>query len=76
MDVGYLDTRSFEGASSDRAGRCHEFACYAEAAIVTDEYPAWAAAKTVSDYLEGFSASTDYPFAWPGKLSSYRHSAQ
>ena len=74
--MGYPDTRSFEGVSRDRGGGCYEFACYAEAAIVTDEYPAWAAAKAVPDYLEDFSASTDYPFAWPGKLATYWNSAE
>ena len=57
-------------------GGCYEFACYAEAVIVTDEYHAWAAAKAVPDYLEVFSASTDYPFAWPGKLATYWNSAE
>ena len=57
-------------------GGCYEFACYAEAVIVTDEYHAWAAAKAVPDYLEVFSPSTDYPFAWPGKLATYWNSAE
>ncbi|MEE2611534.1 MAG: hypothetical protein VYB24_05055 [Pseudomonadota bacterium] len=43
---------------------------------MTDEYHAWAAAKAVPDYLEVFSASTDYPFAWPGKLATYLNSAE
>jgi hypothetical protein len=76
VDVRCLDTRSFEGISSDRGEGYSEFACYAEAVIVADEYPAWAAAKTVPDDLEVFSTSTDYPFTWPGKLDTYRHSAQ
>jgi len=57
-------------------GGCYEFACYAEAVIVADEYHAWANAKTAPDYLEVFSASTDYPFAWPGKLATYWNSAE
>ena len=76
MDGGALDTRSFEGGWSTRGGGGYEFACYAEAVIVTDEYHAWAAAKAVPDYLEVFSASTDYPFAWPGKLATYLNSAE
>ena len=76
VDVRCLDTRSFEGISSDRGEGYSEFACYAEAVIVADEYHAWAAAKTVPDYLEVFSTSTDYPFAWPGKLTTYWHFAQ
>ena len=76
VDVGSLDTCSFEGVSSDRGGGCYEFACYAEAVIVTDEYHAWAAAKAVPDYLEVFSPSADYPFAWPGKLATYWNSAE
>jgi len=76
VDVGYPDTRSFEGVSSDRGGGCYEFARYAEAVIVTVEYHAWAAAKAVPDYLEVFSPSTDYPFAWPGKLATYWNSAE
>ena len=76
VDLGSLDTCSFEGVSSNRGGGFYEFACYAEAVIVTDEYHAWAAAKEVPDYLEVFSASTDYPFAWPGKLATYWNSAE
>jgi hypothetical protein len=76
VDVGCLDTRSFEGVSSDRGEGYYEFACYAEAVIVADEYHVWANAKTAPDYLEVFSASTDYPFAWPGKLATYWNSAE
>ena len=43
---------------------------------MTDEYHAWAAAKAVPDYLEVFSASTDYPFTWPGELATYWDSAE
>ena len=46
VDVGCLDTRSFEGVSSDRGEGYYEFACYAEAVIAADEYHAWANAKT------------------------------
>lgn len=41
-----------------------EFACYAEAAIAGDEYAAWARARTVEEYLSGFS-----PFAGGGILN-------
>ena len=71
VDVRCLDTRSLKDISSNRGDGYCEFACYAEAVIVADEYHAWARAETVRDYLEVFSASTDYPVVWPGKLATY-----
>ena len=76
VDVRCLDTHSFEDLSGDRGDGYHEFACYAEAVIVADEYHAWASAKTVPDYLKVFSASTDYPVIWPSKLATYWNAAE
>ena len=71
VDVRCLDTRSFGDISSDRGDGYYEFACYAEAVIVSDEYGAWAVAQTVPEYLKTFSPSSDYLIASPGKLSAY-----
>ena len=71
VDVRYLDTQSFEDISGDRGDGYYEFACYAEAVIVSDEYDAWAVAQTVPEYLKKFSPSSDYLIASPGKLSAY-----
>ncbi len=76
VDVGYLDTHSFERVSSDRGERRDEHACYAEAVIVVDEYHAGAAAKTAPDDLKDFSRSIDYLFARAGKLANYWNLAQ
>ena len=76
VDVRYLDTQSFESISGDRGDGYYEFACYAEAVIVSDEYDAWAVAQTVPEYLQNFSPSSDYLIASPGKLSAYWNQAE
>ena len=48
-----------------------EFACFAEAAIASDEYRLWAAASTVEEYLAGFSAFRDGPIARHDKLRTW-----
>ena len=48
-----------------------EFACFAEAAIASDEYRLWAAARTVEEYLESFSVFRDGPIAFHGKLRAW-----
>lgn len=48
-----------------------EYACYAEAAIATDEYHAWAQAETIETYLQYVSPFRDGPIKQHGKLARY-----
>ena len=48
-----------------------EFACYAEAAIAADEYRSWAAARSVDEYLNYFSAFEGGAIADHAKLAAY-----
>lgn len=48
-----------------------EFACYAEAALATDEYHAWAIAQTVEEYLGYISAFVDGRVVSNTKLAEY-----
>lgn len=71
LDVLEFNTPDLSARDSTRGDGSHEFACYAEAVIAADEYLAWAAAASVTAYLESFSAAEDFPVAENQKLARY-----
>lgn len=71
MDVREFHTEGMRQMDCSRGDGYHEFACYAEAAISSDEYRAWARAETVEEYLTFRSPAADFPVASNTKLAAY-----
>jgi hypothetical protein len=71
LDVREFDTVGMTDRDCSRSDGYHELACYAEAAIAADEYRAWAAARTVNEYLALCSDAADFPVVSNSKLAAY-----
>jgi hypothetical protein len=71
MHVKAFRTQDLEPLDLVRPDGYTEFACYAEAAIVADEYRRWAEAKSVKEYLEYSSPFTAGAIADHAKLAAY-----
>jgi len=71
LDVREFHTEGMRQMDCRRADGYHEFACYAEAAMATDEYGAWARTATVEEYLTFRSPAADFPVASNTKLAEY-----
>ena len=71
LEVQAFDTCSMESRDCTRDEGYYEFACYAEAVIAGEEYRAWAASRTVVDYLAFVCPAVDYPVTTSGKLREY-----
>lgn len=71
LDVREFDTEGMTDRDCSRSDGYHELACYAEAAIAADEYRAWAAARTVNEYLALCSDAADFPVVSNSKLAAY-----
>ncbi len=71
LHVRAFNTGSLEPLGLGRDDDYLEFACYAEAAIAAEEYHAWAAARTVGEYLRFQSRFTDGPVNSNRKLADY-----
>ena len=68
--VRAFDTKSGAPISLVR-GDFMEFACLAEALVAAEEYAAWAAAKSVEEYLEFRSSVKDAPVVDNAKMRRY-----
>ena len=71
MHVRAFNTPDLSELSLARDDGFVEFACYAEAAIASDEYRSWAAAASVEDYLKFRSGFDDGPIVNHRKLAAY-----
>ena len=71
VHVRAFNTVDMTSLGLDRGQGFVEFACYAEAAIGADEYHAWAAAKSVEEYMASRSSFDDGPVVSSGKLGEY-----
>lgn len=71
LHVRAFHTRDLTPLGLEREEHYMEFACYAEAVIAADEYRQWAAARTVSDYLQTLSDFPDGPVVNHAKLAAY-----
>ncbi|MCE1252409.1 MAG: hypothetical protein LWX83_02545 [Anaerolineae bacterium] len=71
LDVQVLSTLDLTPFSEADSGAWHEFACYAEASLASQEYQFWAGAKSVPEYLAMFSSRDDFEVLQPDKLRRY-----
>lgn len=71
LDVKALDPSTMKHLVCTRDERYYKFACYAEAVIAADEYLAWAASSSVSDYLTFVCQAHDFPVTKSNKLGEY-----
>jgi hypothetical protein len=71
LHVRAFNTADLKPLSLEREDGFVEFACYAEAAIASDEYHAWARAGSVEEYLKFRSVFVDGPVRTNRKLAEY-----
>jgi hypothetical protein len=71
LDVKTFDTSTMKFLDCTRDDGYYEFACYAEAVIAAEEYRAWAASSSVSDYLNFVCQAHDFPVTARSKLREY-----
>lgn len=71
LDVSEFHTKDMNPKDCSRGEGSHEFACYAEAIISADEFEAWAAAKTVEEYVTFRCNKVDFPILNNVKLANY-----
>ena len=71
LDVKAFDPSTMKLIDCARDDEYREFACYAEAVIAAEEYRAWAASSSVSDYLTFVCRVHDFPVTTSSKLGEY-----
>jgi hypothetical protein len=71
LDVSEYRTQTWQPLDCSRGDGSHEFACYAETIIASQEHTAWANAANLDEYLGSRCHQSDFPVIRHDKLADY-----